>query len=216
MRSMIATWSIRLPRSRAFALTSCVPNRSSPRETSLRCLTCSVARYRVRGRFPRNPDFAEPTPYFVDASGTGCAVAHLLELGGGADLVARIARERNNAYVHELVDEPRLLAWLAAAGLTVEEAAAIQPTYDCFSDYDCVCGGTGEPVRYPVPAKGVLEGFAIGNGHLRVLLTHGDARGITVGDEVPVSIVAGWPSPTGGYSLLALVAAVAPRRASRP
>ena len=44
-------------------------------------------------------------------------MAHLLELGGEGALVERIARERNHARVRELVDEPRLLAWLEAAGL---------------------------------------------------------------------------------------------------
>ena len=63
-------------------------------------------------------DFAEPMPYFVDAKGVRCAMAHLLEAGGERELVQRIARERNNAFVRDLADESRLLAWLAAAGLT--------------------------------------------------------------------------------------------------
>ncbi|AKF09429.1 hypothetical protein DB32_006578 [Sandaracinus amylolyticus] len=72
-----------------------------------------LAQYRRDARFPQNRGFAEPTPYFVDAEGTRCAMAHLLEVGGETELVARVARERNNAWVRELADEPRLIAWLA-------------------------------------------------------------------------------------------------------
>jgi hypothetical protein len=41
-------------------------------------------------------------PYFIDARGVRCAMAQLIELAGGAALVHRIARTRNNAYVREL------------------------------------------------------------------------------------------------------------------
>src|SRR6185295_2199400 len=88
--------------------------------------------YRERGVFPRNRDFSDrPMPYLVDANGIRCAMAHLMELGGAATLVARLAHERNNAFVRELADEPQLLAWLDAAGLDVAEAARIQPSYEC-------------------------------------------------------------------------------------
>jgi hypothetical protein len=90
-----------------------------------RLLLRELTRYREASRFPKNGSFTILTPYFIDASGTRCAMAHLLELGGERELVARIASERNNAYVRELADEPRLLAWLQAAGFTVAEAAAI-------------------------------------------------------------------------------------------
>lgn len=54
----------------------------------------ALAEYRAAGRFPKNRDFAQKTPYFIDANGTRCAMAHLMELGGEPDLVAAIARER--------------------------------------------------------------------------------------------------------------------------
>lgn len=145
-----------------------------------------LGRYRAGGRFPINRDFGERTPYFIDASGTRCAMAHLLELGGAGALVERIARERNNAWIRELVDEPGLLAWLDAAGLTVEEAAAIQPSY-CSDVTDCVCGGSFSFVEYPVPARGVLEGVVQANGMARVERTYGDSLGIAIGDEVQLS-----------------------------
>jgi len=104
-----------------------------------------LARYRRAGRFPRNYEFrTHRVPYFVDPHGTRCAVAHLLDIGGKPALVEKIARTRNNARVHELADEPELVRFLAAAGLTLEEAARIQPGYSCSHDWhstpsDCMC-----------------------------------------------------------------------------
>ena len=86
--------------------------------------------YREAGVFPRNYDFPnERVPYFVDEHGTHCAMAYLIARSGGESLVAHVASTRNNARVRELADEPALLAWLDNAGLTVEEAARIQPSY---------------------------------------------------------------------------------------
>src|SRR5215510_12906327 len=120
-------------------------------------------------------------------------MAHLLELGGEGELVRRIARERNNAWVRELGDEPRLLAWLAAAGLTVEEAAAIQPAY-CAVRSTCVCGEGFSSVFYPVPAAGVLDATVLrvaSDRAARVDAVHGDGRGYQVGEEVALGLVQG-------------------------
>jgi len=95
-----------------------------------RRLLQELAVYRRRGVFPQNRDFpGRRMPYFIDARGVRCAMAHLIELAGGAALVQRIAQTRNNAYVRELADEPELIAWLDRNGLSVEEAARIQPSY---------------------------------------------------------------------------------------
>ena len=88
-----------------------------------------LARYRERGAFPRNLDFAELTPYFIDDRGVRCAMAHLIETFGGAPLVARVAATANNARVAELAADPELLAWLDTHGMTVAEAARVQPSY---------------------------------------------------------------------------------------
>lgn len=87
--------------------------------------------YRERGDFPQNRDFPDrKIPYFIDAGGRLCAVAHLLATSGRRDIVDRVAARRNNAYVHELADEPGLAAWLDSAGLSLDEAARIQPDYE--------------------------------------------------------------------------------------
>ena len=168
-----------------------------------------LAGYRARGRFPKNRDFRELTPYFVDAGGTRCAMAHLLELGGEGALVERIARERNNARIRELVDEPRLLAWLAAAGISVAEAAAIQPGY-CSDVTDCVCGGDFNFVDYPVPARGVLEGVVQASGAARIERTYGDSLGVAIGTEVQLSAT----YPAGTRILAPIDAAPAARLGS--
>jgi len=105
-----------------------------------------LTRYRLAGRYPQNRDFRNHSaPYFVDEDGTRCAVAHLLEVGGRPDLVQKIAARRNHARVRELADEPELVQFLADAGLTLEEAARIQPKY-CWYPSDCVCSARAESV----------------------------------------------------------------------
>ena len=102
-----------------------------------------LGRYQGAGRFPINRDFALRTPYFVDQEGTRCALAHLMESTGEHALVARIRTERNNARAVELSDDPQVRQWLVAQGITLDEAARIQPTYDfqdqCIRRTDCFC-----------------------------------------------------------------------------
>ncbi len=86
--------------------------------------------YRNAGRFPENDRFADRAmPFFRDSHGTLCAMAYLVDRSGRGDIVNRIAKTRNNAFIHELVDDPELVRWIAASGLSVDEAARIQPSY---------------------------------------------------------------------------------------
>ncbi|HEX7336720.1 MAG TPA: nuclear transport factor 2 family protein, partial [Gemmatimonadales bacterium] len=75
----------------------------------------------------RFPDRA--MPFFRDSDGVPCAMAYLIDRSGRADLVDRVALTRNNAFIAELADDPDLRAWLDSAGLSVAEAARIQPGY---------------------------------------------------------------------------------------
>jgi hypothetical protein len=87
--------------------------------------------YRNAGRFPENDRFANrAVPFFRDSHGTLCAMAYLIDRSGRGDIVDRIASTRNNAFIHQLTDDPALVAWLDASGLSVDEAARIQPQYD--------------------------------------------------------------------------------------
>jgi hypothetical protein len=86
--------------------------------------------YRDAGRFPRNDRFpALVLPFFRDGYGALCAMAYLIDRSGRRDLVNRIARTRNNAFIAELADDPALRVWLDSVGVSVTEAARIQPTY---------------------------------------------------------------------------------------
>jgi hypothetical protein len=86
--------------------------------------------YRDAGRFPRNDRFPElAMPFFRDGHGALCARAYLIGRSGRRDLVDRIATTRNNAFIAELANDPALRAWLDSVGVSVTEAARIQPTY---------------------------------------------------------------------------------------
>ncbi|WP_419165712.1 hypothetical protein [Candidatus Palauibacter sp.] len=86
--------------------------------------------YRERGSFPHNHTHAGGrVPVFVDEHGTPCAVAYLLQRSGRENLVTEIADADNNVYAWELAGDARFSEWLDETGLTLEEAARIQPGY---------------------------------------------------------------------------------------
>lgn len=93
-------------------------------------LTAWLREYRNAGAFPVNDKFDSPTPFFRDRNGTLCAMAYLIDRSGRKDIVDKVAATRNNAYIAELADDPALIAWLDSSGLSVAEAARIQPQYD--------------------------------------------------------------------------------------
>jgi hypothetical protein len=92
-------------------------------------LTQWLREYRNAATFPRNDRFKTATPFFRDSEGTLCAMGYLIDRSGRRDIVDKVAATRNNAYIRELSDDPTLIAWLDSAGLTVAEAARIQPSY---------------------------------------------------------------------------------------
>ena len=89
-----------------------------------------LQQYRNAATFPKNDRFAVATPFFRDAEGSLCAMAYLIDRSGRHDLVESVASTRNNAYIRELAGDPALIAWLDSAGLSVAEAARIQPAYN--------------------------------------------------------------------------------------
>lgn len=105
------------------------------RDTRL-ALISWLSDYRDAGVFPQNnrvPDRA--TPFFRDDRGVLCAMAYLIARSGRSDIVNRVAATRNNAYIRELTDDSDLVKWLDDSGLTVSEAARIQPTYELCGTY---------------------------------------------------------------------------------
>jgi hypothetical protein len=92
-----------------------------------------LKRYRERGLFPHNHVVAErATPVFIDEHGTHCAVGHLMAQSGHEALAQRISASRNLVRAKELADTPEVVAWLEEAGLSLDEAARIQPAYGGF------------------------------------------------------------------------------------
>ncbi|MXW68074.1 MAG: hypothetical protein F4Z72_13885, partial [Gemmatimonadales bacterium] len=107
--------------------------------------------YRERGEFPHNHTHAGGrVPVFVDEHGTPCAVAYLLQRSGRENLVREIAGADNNVYAWELADDGRFSEWLDEMGLTLEEAARIQPNY---ADY-CLCI-VAEAMEWTPPPGGI-------------------------------------------------------------
>ena len=118
-----------LRRAERAASAASVAHLSSAQRRRRAWLLAELALYRERGRFPKNREFrGKRVPVFVDPEGTRCAVGHLLELSGQHELVRRVQERVNHVRVKELANERELRAWLAWSGLTLEEAALIQPT----------------------------------------------------------------------------------------
>jgi len=163
-----------------------VSHLTRPQRTMRRQLIVELARYARTGSFPKNRDFpGRLVPYFVDASGTRCAVAHLIESTGNGDLVAAVAQRRNHARVRELEGDPALRAWLARAGLTAAEAARIQPSY-CFDTKAeaCVCDQSYAP-------SGVIEGTVVstspsGLAMVRIDVVHGNVGAVAIGEQLAI------------------------------
>jgi len=165
----------------------------SPEQHASRArLIAELQRYARTGRFPRNLDFPGiRMPYFVDAFGTRCAMAHLIESTGEIDLVARVAATANNAFVRELEGDITLRAWLDRAGLTAAEAARIQPSY-CFvtNASDCFCDSSSFDAVAEAQVLTTAEGVTA-----RVDVLHGNApASVMVGDTIAVNEIrsAGW------------------------
>jgi hypothetical protein len=90
-----------------------------------------LATYARAGQFPRNDDHPDALrPTFVDARGEICAVGALFASDAGYPAAKRIADAGfKYAFIAEL-DDPQLLAWQQTSGLTRDELALIQPSYD--------------------------------------------------------------------------------------
>lgn len=105
--------------------------------------------YWVAGVFPRNDVVDYPTPIFIDDGGRACAVGYLMIESGWGDAARAVSHQQNLAFV-EGIESPKLGEWVAQSGLTVQEAAWIQPFYeppDCYSECPCdvdpVCTSLG-------------------------------------------------------------------------
>jgi len=150
-------------------------------------LLTTLRAYRDRGMFPHNYDFpGEAVPYFVDrGTGARCAVGHLLASTGRRDIVDRVARADNNVRVAQLAGDTAFTAWLDANGLTLAEAAWIQPQYDGPPVQPIVATPNRKhtPVALPVAMgasalAGAWNAFANANGQSSVATAIGFGSGL--------------------------------------
>ncbi len=109
-------------------------SRLSAEQRAMRARLISWLRdYRNGGTFPENDRLTDRAmPFFRDSRGTLCAMAYLVDRSGRTDIVDQIAKTRNNAFIRELTDDRALVAWLNTSGLSVDEAARIQPMYGSY------------------------------------------------------------------------------------
>jgi len=92
--------------------------------------------YAIRGQYPKNYDYpGERAPCFIDKDGTICAVGYLIEQTEGLDVASEINASYQYADIYEM-DQDFIEAWAFENGLTLEEVAIIQPTYDWFDSYE--------------------------------------------------------------------------------
>ncbi len=140
-----------------------------------------LEKYNAAGVFPKNRfGLAAVVPIFIDSDGTRCAMGHLIEKGGGADVVHYIAAERNFERVAQLANIPELLNWLEENGLTAEEAAAIQPSY-CEAPAQCVC----QSASVGTLADGIVTGT--GPVTVDVKAIFGDPQDLAVGSVITLT-----------------------------
>jgi hypothetical protein len=150
--------------------------------------------YRLAGEFPRNVEAPGlRTPVFQDDRGVLCAVGYLLAIDGRRDLVERVARTRNLARIPELADEPGLLEWLHENGLSVDEAAWIQPSYDGWwpgPEPESQARGSSSRYRTTSTAAAVVGGLATGWNLAGVQRGDVPSLGVTLGIAAGASSLA--------------------------
>lgn len=87
-------------------------------------------RYIERGVFPRRTAdiYDALRPRFIDDRGVHCAVGEMIAKTGFSELARRINAQYEYAFVRD-IHSAELLKWAERYGFTVDELAAIQPSY---------------------------------------------------------------------------------------
>ncbi|CAN5668566.1 hypothetical protein BH11MYX1_BH11MYX1_51770 [soil metagenome] len=175
-------YAARLLRARAIA-----PVSARRREQRPRVLDALDA-YVAAARFPDSETDRDLAPTFVDPSSqVRCAVAALVEVTAGTELMAALDRSHHNAYIADLAEDPRFAAWARSSGLTLEELAIIQPSYPPPPPTDVLYVVAAEgltahddspaPIAGGPPQAGARVGIALVDGSLRVVSQSRDRIG---------------------------------------
>jgi len=86
--------------------------------------------YWQAGVFPKNKDHIERRPCFIDDEGNICAVGYLVEQTSGRRAATKINKAFKYATIHEMELSSLLERWIEDSGLSKEEVAMIQPSYN--------------------------------------------------------------------------------------
>jgi len=166
---------------------------STSQRTARTTLIARLEQYAAAGRFPHNHVVpGKRVPVFRDEHGTMCAMAYLIASTGHNDIVEYVARRNNLAYIPQLAGDVRLRAWLDSTGLTVAEAARVQPSY---GGGICLCPSPSPPpavnrVSDAYFAASALATIASG-GSLIINLAARDMTARTFRRTAAVGLVAG-------------------------
>jgi hypothetical protein len=104
---------------------------TAPQNAARATLIRRLEQYSAAGRFPHN--HVRPgqiVPVFRDEHGTLCAMGFLIASTGRNDIVEHVTTTNNLVYIRDLANDASLRRWLDSTGLTLAEAARIQPSYD--------------------------------------------------------------------------------------
>lgn len=113
--------------------------------------------YWQQGAFPRNRCRPSRTPCFIGANDVPCAMAYLLQKDGREDLVEQVMDTEPTVRLETVEDGP-LAEWVEANGLTMAEAARIQPAYPRAVQFATDCDPTTCQLAWAVAS---VIGFAV-------------------------------------------------------
>ena len=92
--------------------------------------------YILNMQFPSNTKYQnQRAPCFLDENGNVCAVGYLVQETAGFESVLAINETYQYADISEM-DQKTIEDWAIENGLTLEECALIQPTYDWVKPYE--------------------------------------------------------------------------------
>jgi hypothetical protein len=85
--------------------------------------------YAEAGSFPKNEEYKNRRPCFIDSKGTYCAVGYLVKESAGEEAAHLINEKHQYDYIYDM-DMELLDKWIKDAGFSKKEVAMIQPTYE--------------------------------------------------------------------------------------
>lgn len=103
-----------------------IPQQLYPRRQHMLSL---LSQYIQQGIFPHQQAYRGRRPHFIDEQGNLCAVGYLVAKTAGLPLAQKINQRYAYSYLPDM-QMPELNSWVKGSGLTVQELAMIQPTYD--------------------------------------------------------------------------------------